>query len=355
MRDKKFIIPLSILVLLLAIMAVSCEKPTGPSDEPPEIHHEWKTVLNTHTWPTSLIEVPSHPGTLLFTGTQVFLDSCIGGLYRSTDWGATWTELYDGMDFIGPSYVDGDPPRVYATTGTKYRSMLPVQSFDAGLTWSTITHTLPALYPFESFYLVFSHPKDPSDIILFSTYLPGSLSGRNWRSFDGGKNWSLDSTYFLNNFNFIKRNPYDPKNIVGTTSGYFFHSYDNGTTWNQLYSFGTRLGNIQFMDDESQWILTNNNDSMYETFDGGETFSAIGEGLPEDVEIEEFVLYKNNILAFIQFPTGEDKLFLMDMDTKEWTQWTDRSWIGVTHLVMRGEYIFVVNTSENNECIVDRY
>ncbi|MFH0882532.1 MAG: sialidase family protein [bacterium] len=342
MGHQQFKIPFFLCIFLLVLNTFSCEKPIGPADEQPAIHHEWTTVLNTRTWATSLIEVPSHPGTLLLTGTQVFLDSCIGGLYRSTDWGATWTELYDGIDFIGPSYVEGDPPRVYATMGVRFDDMLPVQSFDAGLTWSAITDTLPAIYNHESFLKIISKSDNPLDIILVSSFLPSDFGGRSWRSFNGGQSWTLINPYNLASVSLIVRNPFDPNSIAVSANGYFFHSYDNGLTWNQLFPFGTGLGKIQFMDEESQWIFTNNKDSMYETFNGGESFTPFGEELPEGSIFEDFVYDNGGIVAAVYVPSGDYFLYRMDLEERVWTEWYQIPILGSMRLVQAGDYLFIV-------------
>jgi len=327
-------------LLTMTLLLYSCDNSTEPTKDEP-IVHEWETVLTADFWCSGLIEVPSSPGTLLLTGTQVN-EVGIGGLHRSTDWGTTWTEVYDSVDFIYPSYIDCDPPRVYATAGIKYYSMNPVQSFDGGLTWSSITDTLPDLYPYESIYSVFSHPTDPLEIMLFSSFLPSMFGGRVWRTVNGGQEWSLDSTYYIASFNWIYRNPLQPGHIAATASGYFILSRDNGLTWNQLYSFGAKLGSVHFMDDQSEWIFTNNRVSMNESLDGGVTFTPTGEGLPEGVEINEFETYKDNLLAFVQLETAEDVLYEFDFETRLWSQWADTSWMGVSHLRVLGEYVFVV-------------
>ena len=119
-----------------------------------------------------------------------------GGIFKSTDGGATWKPLTTGLPQVVQANLaisPANPKRIFATVaGADQPGMLDgargaqgiYRSDDAGETWTRITTDarpsgrigggdLPMPIP---------HPKDPDTVIMASTV--------SWKSTDGGKTWA---------------------------------------------------------------------------------------------------------------------------------------------------------------------
>ncbi len=105
----------------------------------------WKNV--TPKWPewmrVSIIDPSPHaPGTAWVAGNRYQLDDMAPYLYRTTDYGATWTKITDGItptEFTRAIREDlYRPGMLYAATE---RSMW--LSYDAGAHWQSLTRNLP--------------------------------------------------------------------------------------------------------------------------------------------------------------------------------------------------------------------
>ena len=119
-----------------------------------------------------------------------------GGIFKSTDGGATWKPLTTGLPQVVQANLaisPANPKRLFATVaGADQPGMLDgargaqgiYRSDDAGETWTRITTDarpsgrigggdLPMPIP---------HPKDPDTVIMASTV--------SWKSTDGGKTWA---------------------------------------------------------------------------------------------------------------------------------------------------------------------
>ena len=146
---------------------------------------------------------PTDPSILL-------LASATGGIWKSTDAGATWRPVSDGAPAMAVSAVAFAPsnPRIaYAATGEVDQAGLesvPAQSLgtylgagvlrsnDAGDTWSRVDVDLPSNAVFSR---VVVNPSDPQ-LVLLGVYLyqdlaaNGYQSGGVYRSTDGGVHWT---------------------------------------------------------------------------------------------------------------------------------------------------------------------
>jgi photosystem II stability/assembly factor-like uncharacterized protein len=181
-----------------------------------------------------------------------------GGVWRSTDFGSTWTPLFDNQPTgsIGAIGVAAsDPNVIYVGSGAGIiRPDLSVgdgvyKSTDAGKTW---TH-LPQLRGTQMIANIEVDPKNPNRVFVAALghpYGPNDERGI-FRSTDGGATFQkvLYKDEYVSG-NDVRIDPTDP-NIVyaalwqqqeayiegrsfGGTDGGIFKSTDGGTTWNQL-------------------------------------------------------------------------------------------------------------------------
>ncbi len=181
-----------------------------------------------------------------------------GGVWKSNDYGRTWTPIFDGEDTqsIGAIAVaPSNDNRVYVASGEGlHRPDLSVgdgiyRSDDAGKTWTHLglrdSEQIPALAvdptnPDRVFAAVLGHP-----------YGPNAERGI-FRSEDGGKTWEKvlykddrtggsDVTIDPKNPQVVYAclweetlGPWEDENDYAGTNGGLFKSTDGGTTWTQL-------------------------------------------------------------------------------------------------------------------------
>ena len=222
-----------------------------------------------------------------------------GGLWRSTDYGATWTKInseelvnaYSGSDVV----LIGSEKILYATLGGWiYRSN------DAGATWRKLSNGLPRINDYNRIVM----KQDPYDseriIAVFGTFQGDGLKGI-YVTTNGGTTWSemdkpprLPSTYY--NSYLWRQAWYD--NVIGinpfnTNQIYFggvelIRTTDNGNTWEQLTywheDYGTPFVHpdyhvITFHPENPGTIYVGNDGGIWKTTDGGVTWRPMNNGL----------------------------------------------------------------------------
>ena len=199
---------------------------------------------------TAVTGVPSEPYTF-------YMGSTGGGVWKTTDAGHTWVNVSDGffpVASMGAVEVSlSNPDVVYAGTGSsKIRSNVSIgrgiyKSIDAGKTW-----TFAGLRDVGQIATVRVHPTNPDIVYVAASgnpFVPNKERGV-YRSTDGGKTWK--QVFFLSdsagaadlelqpgNPNVIfaclwhaQRKPWTI--ISGAREGGIYKSTDGGDTWTKL-------------------------------------------------------------------------------------------------------------------------
>jgi photosystem II stability/assembly factor-like uncharacterized protein len=196
---------------------------------------------------------PSTPGKIL-TGIAYHFDPPSdqvwpGGIYISTDYGATFTPVeYDvprgSMELF--AFAPTDPNVVYAAG---YGGML--RSENGGLNWEDIS---PAGVPHGQFASLVVHPSDAQTI--FTTFYGVEGVGGVYRSTDGGQTWQRIAP--LMGWALVAQQTPTQQLILylGGMDG-LWSSYDNGVTWTRAagelgYANITRLA---FAQDSKRYVL----------------------------------------------------------------------------------------------------
>jgi photosystem II stability/assembly factor-like uncharacterized protein len=206
-----------------------------------------------------------------------------GGLYKSTDFGATWQRLSgNGLPSgetgrIGVAVAPSDPQRVYALIESKQGLLW--RSDDGGATWKLqSTNTLIDERPFYYTH-VFVDPTNEDHL--------WALSVRLTVSSDGGKTWRIGSrgVHGDNHAMWISK---DAKRIIEGNDGGPTFSFDDGATWQmphnlviaQLYHIGFDRANPYHvcapLQDNGVWCAPNDglsggiSSSQWQNMGGGD-------------------------------------------------------------------------------------
>jgi photosystem II stability/assembly factor-like uncharacterized protein len=165
-----------------------------------------------------------------------------GGLFKSTDGGATWKQLKAGLPEdlvqINVTIAAGDPQRLYATVSTKTegayasgKGLGVYRSDDAGATWRKITDDpRPAMkIGGGDLPVPVVDPQNPD--IVYSTSIV------TCRSADGGKTWiSLRGAPGGDDYQNMWINPRNPQILLLVSDQGALVSVNGGETWSSWYN-----------------------------------------------------------------------------------------------------------------------
>ena len=208
------------------------------------------------------------------------------GIWKSTDRGATWSPINNGLQDLTVSHLVIDPTNpqtLYAGVGCVDDDIsLPgnvFKSTDGGAHWQMLDGVSPDA-PITRLAL---HPRDPQKV-----YALGY--GGVFYSEDGGTTWGrVDETIKAAVHTFFYEHAFAPGNpqtmYVGTYAGGVIKSLDGGRNWfeiNGLRHLGTVLGNsygtaLDPTDPDTMYATTIG--GVFKTTDGGETWRFIGRGV----------------------------------------------------------------------------
>ncbi len=221
---------------------------------------------------SSLYADPTTPGT-------IYAASSGYGLYKTTDYGQSWSLLYSDIgsysdykqDLMAISTMDNNV--IYAISGNQL-----LKTTDAGMNWSSILSACKTLVSVE---VVAGNP----DVIYAGDVYNGIL-----KSIDGGESWQYVNNGLSNSLiQTIELDPSDSGTIYagsagGDMSGAFFKSESPAGGWTALNTGLTCevVTAIAVNPDDSKiiWIGTSRH-GLYKSTDGGLTWNNFEIGLSE--------------------------------------------------------------------------
>jgi photosystem II stability/assembly factor-like uncharacterized protein len=188
-----------------------------------------------------------------------------GGLFRTTDSGATWTPIADGKIGVGSmgsiAVADSDPNVIYVGTGSDgVRSNVSTgrgvyKTTDAGVTWKFM-----GLYNAGQIGAVRIHPTNPNIawVASMGDAFKANAERGIFKTTDGGATWK--KTLFIND-------------TVGAMDVEIQPGHPN-----VVYAWMSRL-------ERKPWTIISGGKEggFYKSTDGGETFAKIANGLPADL------------------------------------------------------------------------
>jgi photosystem II stability/assembly factor-like uncharacterized protein len=207
-----------------------------------------------------------------------------GGVWKTTNSGASWFPLDDFMANLAISCMVMDPANpniIYVGTGEGMYNFDAVQgagifkTTDGGATWAQLSSTATS-----SFFYVNRLAICPTNSLIL---LAATRSGI-FRSVDGGTNWSSASgTETLD----IQFNPAGGQCIASGWNGNAFYSMDAGVTWSAATGLpqpsGFVVGRVELAYAPSNPLIVyasedNNSGEVYQSTDGGQTYSLVNTG-----------------------------------------------------------------------------
>jgi photosystem II stability/assembly factor-like uncharacterized protein len=203
-----------------------------------------------------------------------------GGVWKSTDGGATWGNRSKGLG--NPGNLHTLMVKVHPKTGNIYASItarreghtFPVaggiwKSSDGGDNWADITSSVSLKWP--GHFVI--HPENPEIIYLTAATIPGSNEGGVYKTTNGGRSWTRllkDEDFAVTGGQgyvhalYINMHPDNPDLLfVGTTTHGLWITTDAGKSWNRIESIPFKSCNNVTFDPEDPKIF------YVATFGGG--------------------------------------------------------------------------------------
>ena len=232
---------------------------------------------------TTVTGVPSQPKTF-------YMGAASGGLFRTTDSGATWTPITDGKIPLGSTgsvaVADSDPNIIYLGTGSDgVRSNVSTgrgvyKSTDAGQTWKFL-----GLYNAGQIGAVRIHPTNPN--IVWVAAMGDAFKSNEergvFKTIDGGQTWQ--KVLFISDGVGAMDVELQPGNP------------------NVVYAWMSRL-------ERKPWTIISGSreGGFYKSTDGGDHFSKITNGLPTELigkaNLAVTAANPNRIYALIEAKPG---------------------------------------------------
>ena len=214
-------------------------------------------------------------------GTTVFANISGSGIYKSSDNGASWSQI-EGFDFLRDC-------RTLAGKGNELfvfnRSSEIYHTTDSGESWNKITDTTIA-----NKYVYFL------SIVGQNVYAP-SPNGL-YRSTDDGASWEiLNDTLLTGTLRFIKSD--SSFLFLGNANGQLLRSSDNGVSWKLLKNGSNELTTYSITFDGPKLIATNSSfpSSIYISTDFGDTWTQRDGSGAGNSAFEDLYFINGNLLG----------------------------------------------------------
>lgn len=230
---------------------------------------------------------PTQPNTF-------FLGSAGGGVWKSTNAGSTWVPLTDGWETLQVSCLKiapSNPDIIYVGTGD-FQGYGPysvgiMKSTDGGATWTNLGRNPLGNFAVSSIAV---DPDDPN-LIHAATGRGKNYWGRIYRSTDGGQTWAsafaVDAPWSQLTYGAPRNDgTRDLWAVGGGNPGRVYKSTDRGQNWTAVTVTGM-AGSMDALDvgtspadPDTAYLLANNQRRIYKTTNGGTTWSNVTGNFP---------------------------------------------------------------------------
>lgn len=238
---------------------------------------------------------------------SIWVGGVAGGIYHSSDHGASFSPVNDFMANLAISSLVMDPANhntIYAGTGEGFFNADAVHGYgvfkstDRGATWNRLTSTTPSATISDATYAWYFVNRlaisGNGATLLAATRGYYGNSGGIWRSTDGGTTWS--QRYNLGRVMDLRIDPNDATKAIAHSVSYNFgtsqwesnilKSADSGQTWTAQKTFANTDIRIElaYAASNSQILyasVNQNSGDIWKSTDGGTTWGAARVGNPQ--------------------------------------------------------------------------
>jgi photosystem II stability/assembly factor-like uncharacterized protein/PKD repeat protein len=207
--------------------------------------------------------------------TNVLLVATSGGVYRSDDAAATFTQVQTGS-FKDMEFKPGDPNTVYACGGEFYKTV------NNGLSWTKISGVLPAVTNVSRMAVAVT-PADPNNVYLI-VGLPAPNYGTEgfYKSTNSGTSFTKLGAPALGNQQWydlaIAVSPTNANEVILGGQTDFLRSTNGGSSWSQNGGFThVDYHDIVFVNSTTYFIVSDG--GVYKTTNNGSSWTDLSNGL----------------------------------------------------------------------------
>lgn len=201
-----------------------------------------------------------------------YFGSQAGGLWRTSDGGATYTPLTDNLPNSNAENVvldQTDPRNIYITLG-QYTSLGIYKSTDEGVNWNPTG----LVFPLTSAVNIYDVEMSPVN----NKYLFAATSYGIYRTINSGDSWQLQTSGDYSSVTFKPGSGTVLYAALRGAPGKIMKSTNTGATWTQVYT--TTVNNseldIQVSAANPSFLAVNTGGQIYTSFDEGVTWAVKG-------------------------------------------------------------------------------
>ncbi|MFN0203017.1 MAG: VPS10 domain-containing protein [Bacteroidia bacterium] len=298
------------------------------------------------------------------TPNIMYAGAASGGVWKTTDGGTTWNPIFDDKPYLSVSHIVFDPTNpntIFVGTGDTQISGYPFlgdgiyKSTDAGATWTNI-----GLAQCKIISRIAINPQNPNIIYAATMGLPfeRGLDRGLYKTTNGGGTWTkvlyvsdqagvVDLLLDPTNANTIYATSWDrirnmQESTVSGSGGRIWKSTDGGTTWNQIMNGITggdlcRIGiAISQQNNNKLYAVVVNTgldlENVYKTTNGGTTWTAVQGNNLDFSGLGGFGWYFGQIRVN---PTNDNHIWVLGVGVQKSTDggnnWTDGDGNGDMH------------------------
>lgn len=270
------------------------------------------THTNTGSWSSGQGRVNVVVADVNNAGTY-YAGAPAGGIWKTTDSGATWNTTTDFLPQIGVSGIALDynnPGTIYIATGDDDAgdslSIGVMKSTDGGLTWNTTG--LNAGNSPNSMNDIYINPND-------SNMLWVATNNGIFKTTDAGATWSNQNGTQGVGIKDIKVKPQDPTTVYGVSSSVFYKSTDSGdnfaTTSGLPPSSGRLAIDVTPANPDVVYVLAATNGNafrgVYKSSDSGDNFASVATNFSVGDIFESTQAWYD--MAFAVSDTNENEIY----------------------------------------------
>jgi photosystem II stability/assembly factor-like uncharacterized protein len=251
----------------------------------------YETSDGAASW-TAIYTAPRLVTTLAAAGSVIYAGdynrdgvNALPLIHYSGDGGMSWSDALPVQDgTIWDVDIHPSLPQTAIAGGGHYedRAFL-YKTTDGGVTWTEVfSYSLPGGYATVNAVLI--HPTDPLTCLLTHDGAVGATWGSYiWRSTDGGDHWTEVYSLAEDGFGNFVVDPVTPTLVyVSTWQHNFYRSEDGGATWEAIITDGS-AGWPLVVDPSDNTLYALSEDQVRRSTDRGETWTTAGNA-PEWVE-----------------------------------------------------------------------